>query len=176
MEKSFQDALLHCMKHSQICHNFLVTQLAFTCSRSIMETPEQCGNLFKVNNKDTIMTSLMSFHCLHCKRWIDFTYCSGVSMVHFEQVNGSCESLWKRTNFRTPGSVTYISLKPLYFPIGNCIFKVNDNSTGTRCEICLELIIKTPKQRHWRRSSVIIFNFEHISHLVLMLLLLTLTR
>ena len=96
-------------------------------------------------------------------------------MVDFEQVNDSCESLWKWTNFKTPGSVTYISLKSLYFPIGNCIFKVNDDSTGIKCVICLKLIIKTPKQRHWRRSGVFIVNFERISHLVLMILLLTLT-
>ena len=32
---------------------------------------------------------------------------------------------------------------------------------------------KEPEQRHWRRSVVFIVNFEHISHLVLMLLLLT---
>ena len=38
------------------------------------------------------------------------------------------------------------------------------------------LTIKTPKQRHFRRSGVIIVNFEHILHLVLVFLLLTLSR
>ena len=28
----------------------------------------------------------------------------------------------------------------------------------------------TPEQRHWRRSGVFIVNFEHISHLVYLLL------
>ena len=32
---------------------------------------------------------------------------------------------------------------------------------------------ETPKRRHWRRFSVFIVNFEHISHLVLVYLLLT---
>ena len=27
------------------------------------------------------------------------------------------------------------------------------------------LTIKTPERRHWRRSGVVIVNFEHISHL-----------
>ena len=45
-----------------------------------------------------------------------------------------------------------------------------------RCEICSKLIIKTPKRRHWRRSDVFIVNFENISHLLLVLLLLTLGR
>ena len=45
-----------------------------------------------------------------------------------------------------------------------------------RCEICSKLITKTPERRHWRRSIVFIVNFEHISHLVLMFLLLALSR
>ena len=36
------------------------------------------------------------------------------------------------------------------------------------------LTIKTPERRQWRRSSVFIVNFELISHLDLVFLLLTL--
>ena len=54
------------------------------------------------------------------------------------------------------------------------MFKVNNRNTRTRCEICSKLTIKTPERRHWRRSGVFIVNFEHISHLVLVFLLLTL--
>ena len=36
--------------------------------------------------------------------------------------------------------------------------------------------IKTPERRHWCRSGVFIVNFEHITHLVLVFLLLTLSR
>ena len=39
-----------------------------------------------------------------------------------------------------------------------------------------KLTIKTLEQRHWRRSGIFIANFEHISHLVLVFLLLTLSR
>ena len=53
------------------------------------------------------------------------------------------------------------------------LLKFNNRNTRTRREICLELTIKTPKRRHWRRSGVFIANFEHISHFVLVLLLLT---
>ena len=45
-----------------------------------------------------------------------------------------------------------------------------------RCEICSKLIIRTPERRQWRRSDVFIVNFEYISHLLLVLLLLTLSR
>ena len=39
-----------------------------------------------------------------------------------------------------------------------------------------KLTIKTSERRQWRLSVVFIVNFEHISHLVLVLLLLTLSR
>ena len=56
------------------------------------------------------------------------------------------------------------------------MFKVNNKNTRTRYEICSKLTIKIPERRHWRRSGIFIVNFEHISHLVLMFLLLTLNR
>ena len=61
-------------------------------------------------------------------------------------------------------------------PAGNYMFKFNNRNTRTRCEICSKLTIKTPERRQWRRSGVFIVNFEHISHLVLAFLLLTLSR
>ena len=56
------------------------------------------------------------------------------------------------------------------------MFKVNNKNTKTRCEICSKLTIKTPERRHCRRSGVFIVNFDHISHLVRVFLLLTLSR
>ena len=41
-------------------------------------------------------------------------------------------------------------------------------------EICSKLTKKTTERRHWRGSGVFIVNFEHISRLVLVFLLLTL--
>ena len=57
----------------------------------------------------------------------------------------------------------------------NYIFKVNSRNTRARSEICSKLTIKAPDRRHWFRPGVFIFNFERISHLVLALLLLTLS-
>ena len=59
-------------------------------------------------------------------------------------------------------------------PIGIYRLKVNNSNTRKRCEICSKLTIKTPERRHWCRSGVFIVNFEQISHLVLVFLLLTL--
>ena len=60
-------------------------------------------------------------------------------------------------------------------PAGNYMFKVNNRNTRKRREICSKLAIKTSERWNWRRSGVIIFNFEHILHLVLLFLLLTLS-
>ena len=54
------------------------------------------------------------------------------------------------------------------------LLEVDNRNTRARCEICSKLAIKTLEQRHWRLSGVFIVNFEHISHLVLVFLLLTL--
>ena len=59
---------------------------------------------------------------------------------------------------------------------GNYMFKVNNRNARLRCEIYSKLTIKTPKQCQWCRSGVFIVNFEYISHLVLVFLLLTLSR
>ena len=61
-------------------------------------------------------------------------------------------------------------------PASNYIFKVGNRNTRTRREICSKLTKKRPEHRQWCFHGVLYCNFEHISHLVLMLLLLTLSR
>ena len=66
-----------------------------------------------------------------------------------------------------------------YCSVGNYMFKVNNRSTRTRCKICSKVTIKTLERRHKRhkrRFGVIIVNFEYISQLALVFLLLTLSR
>ena len=43
-------------------------------------------------------------------------------------------------------------------------------------KLCSKLTIKIPERRHRCRSGVFIVNFEHILHLLLVFLLLTLNR
>ena len=62
------------------------------------------------------------------------------------------------------------------FPASNYIIKVKNRNTKTRCEICSKLTIKTPERRQWRHFAVFIVNFEHISQLILVFLLLALRR
>ena len=61
-------------------------------------------------------------------------------------------------------------------PAGIYLLKVSNGNTRARCDICSKLTIKTLERLQWRRSGVFIVNFEHISHLVLIFLLLTLRR
>ena len=55
------------------------------------------------------------------------------------------------------------------------LLKVNNRNTRNKTEICSELIIKTPERHYWCLSGVFIVNFEHISYLVILFLLLTLS-
>ena len=58
----------------------------------------------------------------------------------------------------------------------NYMFKVNNKNTRAKCEICSKFTIKLPETRQWRGSGIFIIKFEHISNLVLVFLLLTLSR
>ena len=57
-------------------------------------------------------------------------------------------------------------------PINIYQFILNYSNTRKGCEICSKLIIKTLE----RHSTVFIVNLEHISHLVLVFLLLILSK
>ena len=61
------------------------------------------------------------------------------------------------------------------YPVGIYLLKVSNRNTRTRSKLCSKLIIKTAERRHWRRFGVFMVNFEQISHLVLLFLLLTLS-
>ena len=56
--------------------------------------------------------------------------------------------------------------KTKYFPY-NYMFKVNNRNTRARCETCSKLTMAL--------SGIFIVTFEHISHIVLVFLLLTLS-
>ena len=72
------------------------------------------------------------------------------------------------------------------YPANIYLFKANNKNNRKRCKLCLKLTIKTPEQRRIFRSSekltsipksgVFIGNFEHISHLYLVILLLILNK
>ena len=59
-------------------------------------------------------------------------------------------------------------------PASIYLLKVNNRNTRTKSEICSKLTIETSEQPQWCHSGVFSVNFEHISHFVLVFLLLTL--
>ena len=68
--------------------------------------------------------------------------------------------------------VIFQKIYPASKPAGKYMLKFNNRNTRSRCKICSKLTIKMSS----RRSEVFVVNFEHISHLDLVLLLLTLIR
>ena len=76
----------------------------------------------------------------------------------------------------------YMKLKVLLvtkfkvYPANLNLFKVSNRSIRKRCQLCLNLTIKTPERRHWGLSGVFIVNSIHNLHLSLMFLLLTLSN
>ena len=56
------------------------------------------------------------------------------------------------------------------------LLKINDRNCRTRCKICIKLTIKTRVVLVSLFSRVFIVNYEQFSHLVLVLVLLTLSR
>ena len=59
------------------------------------------------------------------------------------------------------------------FLVGINMFKVNKKNSGTRCEICSKLTIKTAEPSQF---AISIFNSEHVLHLVLVLLKLNFNK
>ena len=56
------------------------------------------------------------------------------------------------------------------------LFKVTNKNNRKRCEIYSKLTIKTPERRQRRYSGVFMVNFEYISQLFLVFLLVTLNK
>ena len=91
--------------------------------------------------------------------------------------SGCCLAfVWFFANFSLMLLIKVLLIKKcIFYPAGIYLLKVNNRNTRKRCQICSKLTIKTPEQRHsWRHSGVFIVKFEHISHLLLVFLLLTL--
>ena len=65
-----------------------------------------------------------------------------------------------------------------FYPTNIYLFKVKNRNTRKKCKTRSKLTTKTPEQSQWRRSGffVVVVTFEHILHLFLVFLLLTLKK
>ena len=91
-------------------------------------------------------------------------------MIPMSQINGSIGG-----QIKTVGEPTKVRFWLWKYMFSATIFlvKVNNRNTRKWYEICSKLTIKTPERCHWRRSGVFIINFEHILHVLLVFILLT---
>ena len=97
----------------------------------------------------------------------------------FEKNIASACSLYKTDLIHFYVASQVISIWSLHYgnilaPVRIYILKVNNRNTRIRCEICSKLTLKIPEQCQWRRPGIFLVNFEHISHLALVFLLVTL--
>ena len=103
------------------------------------------------------------------------TICGRLSLQGASGIT-NCDIYYEvRCNTSPSFSIIYIAIKDKV----NCniyFFKVHNRNTRKRCEICSKLTVKTPERHHWGRSGAFIVNFEHIPHLFLVFLLLTLNK
>ena len=104
--------------------------------------------------------------------WNKITFPTSNSMNFAELVGKWAyeEDLQKKfTNIPFPIQFTAAYCKDFkIFLAGIYLFKINNGTTRTMCEICSKLKIKTPKERTClHHSSVFIVNFEQILQIVL---------
>ena len=78
----------------------------------------------------------------------------------------------KSKPYSNHSSISKIQKRNLQLRAGIYLLKVNNRNNRARCEMCSKLTIKTPELR--RPFGVFIVNFEYISHILLVFLLLTL--
>ena len=64
--------------------------------------------------------------------------------------------------------------KGILKPSGHLPAQSQNRNNTTKCEICSKLTMKTPERRQSHSSGVFIVNFEHVSQLTLVFLLLNL--
>ena len=112
-------------------------------------------------------------HLIRPQIWKPFLYSRWALLLQSNRLNGTMSTLaFRLKSVWWVGKLNSEVIRPN--PAGINMVRVNNKNTNTMCEICSKLTLKKPERRQWRRSGVFIVNFEHILHLVMVLLLLSL--
>ena len=113
-------------------------------------------------------------------KWVKIEFCYTSETFSEDNLIKNCRRRIKLTFCLMAKWINHIkkmySIFKCTVPASNYLLKVNNRNTRARFELCSMLTIKTLERCHWRHSGVFIVNFEHISHLVLVFLLSTLSR
>ena len=105
-----------------------------------------------------------------CAKPVNMWASKALTRHHFS--NKKCLFFTKSEAFQLNGFIESFST----FPSNIYLLKVNNRDTRKTCKICSNLMIRPPERRNWRRSGGFIVNFEHISHLFLVSLSMTLNN
>ena len=130
-----------------------------------------CSKKLLINLLQTVILKLVSVNVQTSSKRSSLLFQSDISShINFNYVKIRVPSFVQQQR------CVFIQENAVYFcdPADIQLLKVNNRNTRTRCEIFSKLTVKAPERRHWCRSGVFIVNFELISHLVLVFLLLTL--
>ena len=112
-------------------------------------------------------------HLIRPQIWKPFLYSRWALLLQSNRLNETMSTLaFRLKSVWWVGKLNSEVIRPN--PAGINMVRVNNKNTNTMCEICSKLTLKKPERRQWRRSGVFIVNFEHILHLVIVLLLLSL--
>ena len=133
-------------------------------------------NVRPTRTMDSVPTSVpISLYCGYNEITVVTAQCWAIKLVT-TYTNRTKETLKKQNKKQTLfGYESAVPINLLIINLSNFyLLKVNNRNTTRRYEICSELTIKTPEWHHWCSSDAFIVNFEHISNLLLELLLLTL--
>ena len=112
-------------------------------------------------------------HLIRPQIWKPFLYSRWALLLQSNRLNGTMSTLaFRLKSVWWVGKLNSEVIRPN--PAGINMVRVNNKNTNAMCEICSKLTLKKPERRQWRRSGVFIVNFEHILHLAIVLLLLSL--
>ena len=111
---------------------------------------------------------------------VNYFLASGVFSVSHSRLSSKISSniVFQQTLFRLPNNIKTVVVVSFFqhHPAGRFLFKVTNGNNRTTWKICSELTLKTGERHQWCRSAVVVFNFEQISHIVLVFQLLTLNK
>ena len=161
---------------SQLSSVLLVKGVMKICSKFTGEDP--CRSVISLKLLCSFIEIILRHECspvimLHMFRTSFLKNISGGLLLNVWSVEHSLFIVVKLLRFKYKRWRIFLKyLLLIHFPAGNYMFKVNNRNTRTRCEICSKLTIKAPERRHACQPDA--WHFGHISHLVLVFLLLTL--
>ena len=155
-----------------------------TLNQNYFQIPTTLPNKISTQQKTATPLAFINLQHLHSRSLCDYTPISDVSINNSSKVTFNI-SLIENNRFveyflqLLSAALTekILAMKQefqIFKPSRDFyLLKTNNRSTKRRCKICSQLTRKTSEQRHWHRPGVFV-SFEHISHFVLVFLLLTL--